>query len=47
MRKVFADTVYWVATVRPDDPYHRASKAARDAIGPVSSSRQMRSSASL
>ena len=34
MRKVFADTVYWVATVRPNDPYHRASKVARDAIGP-------------
>ena len=34
MRKVFADTLYWVAIIRPNDPYQRAAKEARQAIGP-------------
>ena len=34
MRKVFADTLYWVAIIRPDDPYQRAAKEARQAVGP-------------
>jgi predicted nucleic acid-binding protein len=33
MRKVFADTLYWVATVRPNDAYARAARKARQAIG--------------
>ncbi|MBU4272320.1 MAG: hypothetical protein KKE86_06540 [Planctomycetes bacterium] len=24
MRKVFADTLYWIATVKPNDPYEAA-----------------------
>jgi hypothetical protein len=28
MRKVFADTLYWVAIIRPNDPYQRACKLA-------------------
>ena len=34
MRKVFADTLYWVAIIRPTDPYQRAAKEARQAVGP-------------
>ena len=34
MRKVFADTFYWIATVRPNDPDEMAARTARDAIGP-------------
>ena len=34
MRKVFADTLYWVAIVRPNDPYGIAAKEARQALGP-------------
>ncbi len=34
MRKVFADTLYWVATIKPDDSYEAAAKEARQAIGP-------------
>ena len=34
MRTVFADTLYWVAIVKPGDPYARAAREARDAIGP-------------
>jgi len=34
MRKVFADTLYWVAIVKPNDPYARAAREARQAIGP-------------
>ena len=34
MRKVFADTLYWIATVRPNDSYRQAAKEARQAIGP-------------
>ena len=34
MRKVFADTLYWVAIARPNDSYSSAAKEARVAIGP-------------
>ena len=34
MRKVFADTLYWIATVKPNDPYEPAAREARQAIGP-------------
>jgi uncharacterized protein len=34
MRKVFADTLYWVATVRPTDPYEAAAREARRSLGP-------------
>jgi len=34
MHKVFADTLYWVAIVKPGDPYESAAKEARKAIGP-------------
>jgi predicted nucleic acid-binding protein len=34
MREVFADTLYWIATVRPNDPYERAAKEARQAVDP-------------
>jgi predicted nucleic acid-binding protein len=33
MRKVFADTLYWIAIVRPGDPYAPFAKRARQAIG--------------
>ncbi|MHB1033704.1 MAG: type II toxin-antitoxin system VapC family toxin [Pirellulales bacterium] len=36
MRKVFADTLYWLATVRPHDPYAGAAQEARRAIGACS-----------
>jgi uncharacterized protein len=34
MRRVFADTLYWIATVKPNDPYEAAARAARQAVGP-------------
>ena len=34
MRKVFADTVYWVAIIKPGDPYKVAAEDARKAVGP-------------
>jgi uncharacterized protein len=34
MRKVFADTLYWIALIKPNDPYVNAAKQARQAIGP-------------
>lgn len=34
MRKVFADTLYWVAIVKPGDPYESAAKEARKTIEP-------------
>ncbi len=34
MRKAFADTLYWIAIVRPGDPYTRSAKEARQALGP-------------
>jgi len=33
MKKVFADTLYWVAIVKPDDPYKAAAQQARQAMG--------------
>jgi predicted nucleic acid-binding protein len=33
MRKVFADTLYWLATVRPRDTYAEAAQEARELIG--------------
>ena len=33
MRKVFADTLYWVALIKPNDPYVNAAKKAREALG--------------
>jgi uncharacterized protein len=33
MRKVFADTLYWIATVKPNDPYERAAREARRGVG--------------
>lgn len=35
MRLVFADTLYWVAIVRPGDPWAEAAKQARSTLGPV------------
>jgi len=34
MRKVFADTLYWAAIIRPNDPYQQAARDARQAAGP-------------
>jgi predicted nucleic acid-binding protein len=34
MRKVFADTLYWIATVKPNDPYEAAAREARQEVGP-------------
>lgn len=34
MRKVFADALYWIATVKPNDPYEPAAREARQALGP-------------
>jgi hypothetical protein len=34
MRKVFADTLYWIAVVKPNDPYAPAAREARQALGP-------------
>ncbi len=34
MRKVFADTVYWIATVKPGDPYKTPAEEARQSLGP-------------
>lgn len=34
MRKVFADTLYWIAILKPGDPYELLAKEARQAIGP-------------
>jgi len=33
MQKVFADTVYWVAVIKPNDPYGAAAREAREALG--------------
>ena len=35
MNAVFADTVYWVATLRPDDPWRSAALQAYRRISPV------------
>jgi predicted nucleic acid-binding protein len=34
MRKVFADTLYWVAIVKPNDSHQQAAVEARQALGP-------------
>ena len=33
MKTVFADTVYWIATVKPGDQWADAAKRARAALG--------------
>ena len=35
MTTVFADTVYWVATVRPNDPWAQSANRARELLGRV------------
>jgi len=35
MITVFADTVYWVATVRPNDQWKEAARRARESLGNV------------
>ena len=33
MTRVFADTVYWIATVRPNDPWAASAHRARQLLG--------------
>ncbi|MBW2610078.1 MAG: type II toxin-antitoxin system VapC family toxin [Deltaproteobacteria bacterium] len=33
MKTVFADTLYWIAVVRPDDPWVEPAKAAKSSLG--------------
>jgi uncharacterized protein len=35
LKKVFADTLYWLAITRPSDPWRQAAKAARTQLGKV------------
>ena len=35
MKTVFVDTVYWIATVRPNDPWKEAATRARRQLGHV------------
>ena len=35
MTTVFADTVYWIATVRPNDPWTDSAERARELLGRV------------
>ena len=35
MRKVFADTLYWVASITPGDPWHVPTLEAVTALGPA------------
>jgi predicted nucleic acid-binding protein len=35
MKTVFADTLYWIAAVKPDDPWSKAAKVAKAALGEV------------
>lgn len=35
MKTVFADTLYWVAIVKPDDPWRQPAKQARSLLGNV------------
>ena len=35
MKKVFVDTLYWLAIARPRDPWQTSAKKARAAIGDV------------
>jgi predicted nucleic acid-binding protein len=33
MKQVFADSVFWIAIIRPDDPYEQSALEALDSIG--------------
>jgi predicted nucleic acid-binding protein len=33
LKAVFADTLYWIAVTNPHDPWNKAAKAAREALG--------------
>ncbi|HZP84593.1 MAG TPA: PIN domain-containing protein [Chthonomonadaceae bacterium] len=35
MNQVFADTLYWIATIVSGDPWHEATLRAKAALGPV------------
>jgi hypothetical protein len=35
MKAVFADALYWIARVKPNDPWQDAARRARDALGNV------------
>ncbi|MEK7403629.1 MAG: type II toxin-antitoxin system VapC family toxin [Acidobacteriota bacterium] len=35
MTTVFADTVYWIATVRPEDPWAASANRARQLVGAI------------
>ncbi len=35
MKKVFADTLYWIAVVRPNDPWAGPAKRARASLGEI------------
>jgi len=35
MRKVFADTLYWIAVTKPRDEWHDAALAAKNRLGDV------------
>ena len=35
MKKVFADSLYWIATIRPHDPWRTAARTARATLGDV------------
>jgi uncharacterized protein len=35
MRAVFADSLYWIAVVRPNDPWRDMARAARETLGSV------------
>ena len=35
MKQVFADTLYWVASITPGDPWHAPTLRAVAALGPV------------
>lgn len=35
MKKVFVDTLYWLAIVRPRDPWQTSAKKARSSVGNV------------
>ena len=35
MKAVFADCFYWIAIVKPDDPWVQACRSAKQSLGPV------------
>ena len=35
MKQVFADTLYWITSIAPDDPWKRPSQQARAALGKI------------